>query len=90
MANGIDNTQNTFSNVSYYCKPHVVWLHGTDFVPEQLDVSEVQDHLQDQHKACLMLVLTFLLVAGLNYSVSDCQSLYGFKSMVYMPMLEHT
>ena len=87
MVNGMDNTQNTFSNVSYYCKSHFVWLHGTDFVPEQLDVSEVQDHLQDLHKAYLLLVLSFLLIAGLNYSVSDCHSLYGFTSMVYMPML---
>ena len=56
MTNEMDDTQNTFSNVSYYCKLHFVWLHGPDFVPEPLDVSEVQDHLQDQHKACILLV----------------------------------
>ena len=78
---GTDITQNKFSNVYYHCKPQCVWLRCPDFIPEQLDITEVQDHLQDLHKTYLLSVFNIFVsyrteLASYIAGVSDGELLY--------------
>ena len=52
---GSEIAQSKFSNVYYHCKPQCVWLRCTNFVPAQLDTSEIKDQLANTHKEYLAL-----------------------------------
>ena len=42
---GTDIVQTKFANVYYHCNPGCVWIRCLDFVPEQLDLDEVEGKL---------------------------------------------
>ena len=50
---GLDTPQQKYSNVYYHCKPECVWLRCPYFDTQLLDISEVQEELEDSHKEYL-------------------------------------
>ena len=51
---GADLPQMKYTNVYYHCRPECVWLRNPYFMPESLNIEEVEEQLVLDHKIHLL------------------------------------
>ena len=54
LPKGAQTPKRQFSNVYYHCLPQCIRLRNPDFLPNELDITAVEDELQPEHKSHLV------------------------------------